>query len=249
LLSKNTIIMQRTIINLILISLLTSLAASAQTERKAIRKGNKEFKKGEFIDSEIMYRSALDINPSSFKGNFNLGGALYKQEKFEEAEQIFSDIATEQNSAEELSYTYHNLGNAHFQKEEYDKSVEAYKNALRHNPSDVETKYNLAQAQRMLQQQQEQQQDQDQNQDQDQDKDNQDDQQDKKDQENEQDKQDQQNEQNKDQKDKQQEQQQQISKEDARRMLEALQNDEKKVQEKVQKEKAKQAKVKVEKNW
>ena len=243
--------MQRTIINLMLIILLTSFAVSAQTERKAIRKGNKEFKKGEFIDSEIMYRSALDLNPSSFKGNFNLGGALYKQEKFEEAEQIFSDVTTEQNSAEELSYAYHNLGNAHFQKEEYDKSVEAYKNALRNNPSDVETKYNLAQAQRMLQQQQEQQQNQDQNQDQnkDQNKDNQDNQQDKKDQENDQDKQNKENEENKEQQDKQQPKQQQISKEDARRMLEALQNDEKKVQEKVQKEKAKQAKVKVEKNW
>lgn len=235
--------MQRTIITLFLFSLTTSFVAFGQTERKSIRKGNKDFKKGEFIDSEIMYRSALDINPSSFKGNFNLGGALYKQDKFEEAESIFSDIAANKNDSKELSNVYHNLGNAHFQKEEYDKSIEAYKNALRNNPSDAETKYNLAQAQRMLTQQQDQNQDQNQDQDQDQDKD-----QDKEDKENDQQNKDQ--DKSKDQQDKKpQDKQQQISQEDARRMLEAIQNDDKRVQEKVQEEKAKAAKVKVEKNW
>ncbi|MDY0252818.1 MAG: tetratricopeptide repeat protein [Tenuifilaceae bacterium] len=233
--------MIRTVIVLSLTMLLFAPVGYAQSERKAVRKGNKEFKKGEYLDSEIFYRSALEHNPASFKGNFNLGGALYKQDKFEESANLYADMAKASSSANdnELASVYHNLGNSYFSQEMYEESVEAFKNSLRQNPHDMETKYNLAQAQRMLQLQQ-QEQDQDQNQDENSDDDQQQDQ----------NQDDQQQDQNQDQQDQnQQEREQQISPEDARRMLEAIQNNEQQVQERVQEEKAKKAKVQVEKNW
>ena len=133
----------------------------------------------------------------------------------------------------------------HFKQENFGESVEAYKNALRHNPNDMETKYNLAQAQRMLNEQQQQQ-------DQDQDGEGEDNKQDdKKDQDKQDDKKDDKNQDQQDKKDqqKQEQQEQQISPEDARRMLEAIQNNEQKIQDRVREEQARQAKVKVEKNW
>ena len=223
--------------------------AFGQSERKSIREGNKEFKKDNFVDAEVSYRSALDQNPESYKANFNLGDALYKQEKFEESAQLFNDLSDQKVNDKDKAKIYHNLGNTLFKQQKFGESVEAYKNSLRCNPKDMETKYNLAQAQRMLLQQQQQQQQQqnqeggddkkDDKQDNNQQKDNKQDKQDDK-QQNQQQQQDQQ---------KQEQQEQQISPEDARRMLEAIQNTEQDVQERVRAEQAKQKQVRVEKNW
>lgn len=237
--------MKRFTIILAAILIFGGTIAIAQSERKAIRQGNREFKKGEFLDSEISYRSALDNNPSSIKGSFNLGGALYKQDKFEESTQIFDNLANINLDPTTKAKIFHNLGNNYFSQEKFEESVEAYKNALRNNPSDMETKYNLAQAQRMLAQQQQQQDSQNNNEDkQDQNKD-----QDKEDNKDQQDKQNEDKNQQDQQDQQQQQKEQQISPEDARRMLEAIQNNEQKIQEKVREEQARQAKVKVEKNW
>lgn len=234
--------MLRTTLLLLISLLIVSLTVFAQSEKKSVRQGNREFKKGEYLDSEISYRSALELNPSSIKGNFNLGDALYKQEKYEDAAKIFEDLSSLNIDSQEKANIYHNLGNTYFNNQKFAESVEAYKNALRNNPSDIETKYNLAQAQRMLTQQ-EQQQDQNGEGENDDNKDDQDKEQDQKQDDNQEDK-DQQ-----DKKDKPQDQEQQISPEDARRMLEAIQNNEQKVQDRVREEQARQAKVKVEKNW
>jgi tetratricopeptide (TPR) repeat protein len=225
--------------------IMLATAALAQSEKKAVRQGNREFKRGEFLDSEISYRSAIEANPSSLKGNFNLGDALYKQEKFDEATQLFQDIANAKIESNDKARVYHNLGNSFFKQQKFAESVEAYKNALRHNPSDQETKYNLAQAQRFLVQQQQQKDKQDKNDDKDKDKQEDKDKKDKQDQDK--DKQDNKEQDKQDQK--QQPKEQQISPEDAKRMLEAIQNDEKKVQDKVREMQARKAKVKVEKNW
>lgn len=217
-----------------------------QNEKKVVRQGNKEFERGEYLDSEISYRSALEVNPSSFKANFNLGDALYKQEKWEDAIETFDGLANSQISDLSKAGVYHNLGNSYFKEQKFEESVEAYKQALRLNPNDLETKYNLSQAQRFLQQQdnQDNQGDQD-NQDGENDQDKQDDEQ-KQD-----DKQDnpEDNQQDKSNDDQQEQDQQQMSPEDAQRMLDAIQGREKDIQDRLKEEKAKQAKVKVEKNW
>jgi len=228
---------------------LLSLYSLAQPEKKAIRQGNREYNNKEFLESEISYRQALEKNPSSFKGNFNLADALYKQDKFEEANTLFDGLSSVNLTDNEKAKVYHNLGNTLLKQQKIKEGIEVYKKSLKLNPTDRETKYNLSEALRMLKQQQQQQnQDNKDNKDNKQNKD-QKDQNKKDDQKKDQNKDQQkdQDKQNQNQKDKQQ-QKQKISPEDARRMLEAIQNNEKLVQQKVKDQKAKAAKVKVEKN-
>ena len=221
----------------------------AQKDRKYIREGNKHFKSQKFDNSEVSYRKASELSKDGFLADFNSGDALFRQEKYEEAGKSFERLAGKDSDKLTKSNVYHNLGNSFLLNQKLEESIEAYKNALRNNPWDYDTKYNLAYAQNLLKQQQQQEQ-QDQNQDkkdnkedkEDQNKDQQNKDQENKDQE---DKEQQNKEQNKD----QQPQPQKISKEDARRLLEALANDEKKVQEKVKKAKALQQKVRTLKEW
>jgi len=212
-----------------------------QAERKYIRQGNKQYKEKVFNESEILYRKALEKEQQSYSGEFNLGDAMYKQEKYEDAARSFHKLAENQTDPMKLGELYHNMGNSLLKAKQLEASIEAYKQALRNNPADNETRHNLAYAQQMQQQEQEQEQE---NQDQDQDKQDQDQDQDKQDQDQDQDQQNQ--DQNQDQ---QQQQQPQISKEDAQRMLQALQQDEQDLQEKLKKQKAQATKVKVLKDW
>ena len=223
-----------------------------QAERKYVRQGNKQYKEEVFDESEILYRKALEKEQQSYSGEFNLGDAMYKQEKFEDAARSFHKLSENETDPIKLGELYHNLGNSFLKANQLEASIEAYKQSLRNNPADNETRHNLAYAQQMQQQQQDQK-DQDQNQDkQDQNQDKQDQDQDKQDQD--QDKQDQdqdKQDQNQDQQDQNQDQQQQpqISREDAQRMLQALQQDEQDLQEKLKKQKAQATKVKVLKDW
>lgn len=209
-----------------------------QAERKYIRQGNKQYKEEVFDESEILYRKALEKEQQSYSGEFNLGDAMYKQEKFEDAARSFHKLAENQNDPIKLGELYHNMGNSFLKANQLEQSIEAYKHALRNNPADNETRHNLAYAQQMQQQQQ------------DQDKQDQDQNQDKQDQDQNQDKQDQnQNPDQQNQNQDQQQQQPQISREDAQRMLQALQQDEQDLQEKLKKQKAQATKVKVLKDW
>ncbi len=240
---------------------LAHLSLFAQKDRKYIREGNKEFASGKYQEAELAYRKALDKTEDPVKSSFNIGDALYKQKKFEDAAGQFDKLAEVETDKESVARTYHNLGNSYLQANKLKESIEAYKDALRKNPYDMETKYNLAYAQEKLKEQQKKkQQNKDKNKD---NKDNKDKNKDKKnqnkDQNKDQNKKDQdkkdQNKQdqnkNKDQQKKQQQQPQpnQISKEDAARILQALANQEKDVQKKVKKAKAQKAKVKTTINW
>ncbi|MGZ6416696.1 MAG: tetratricopeptide repeat protein, partial [Bacteroidia bacterium] len=197
---------------------------------------------------------ALIKNKDSYKGSFNLGDAYYNQGKYEEAANQFQLLTHRATSKDTLSKAYHNLGNSLLKSKKYQESIDAYKNALKNNPNDDDTRYNLSYAQQMLRKQQDQQKKQDKNKDKDKDKKdkdkdkNKDKDKDKKDQDKNKDKQDK-DKQDKDKQDQQKEDQNNISKEDAKRILDALQNDEKNVQDKVKKAKVNGAKVKIEKDW
>jgi tetratricopeptide (TPR) repeat protein len=218
----------------------------AQKERKYIRQGNKEFENANFENSEVSYRKAVDLEEKkSHEPAFNVGDALYKQEKYEDAIEQFNSLVDVEVSKEEKAKIYHNIGNSLLQSNKLKESIDAYKNALRNNPNDMETKYNLAYAQKKLEEQK--QQNQDQNKDQNQDKDKQDQNQDQQNKDQNKDEQEKNKDQN--QQDKQNQQQPQISKEDAERILQALANDEKDTQKKVKEQQAAAAKVKVEKEW
>ncbi len=236
--------------------LILPVLVHGQAERKFIRQGNKQYKEEVFDESEILYRKALEKEQQSYSGEFNLGDAMYKQEKFEDAARSFHKLAENQMDPIKLGELYHNIGNSFLKANQLEASIEAYKQALRNNPEDNETRHNLAYAQQMQQQQQDQQnqdqdkQDQDQDKDkQDQDKDKQDQDQDKQDQNQDKQDQDQDQDQQDQNQDQQQQQQPQISKEDAQRMLQALQQDEQDLQEKLMKQKAQATKVKVLKDW
>lgn len=243
----------KTLIILLIFSGITN-NSTAQSENNFIRQGNQAFESGDFKKAEIDYRKALDKNQKSIKGEYNLGGAIYQQKNYEEAQKLYEQLASSDLTKEQKSMTYHNLGNSFLQMQKPEPAIEAYKNALRQNPNDLDTKYNLEFAKKMLKQQQQQQQNKDQNKDQenkDQNKDQQkqDQNKDQQNQDQQQNQQDQQ--QNQDNKSQQQPQQtKQISKEDAERMLQALQDNEKKTLEKLRLEKLKNAKkVRTEKDW
>jgi len=254
----------------------SALPLFSQDENYLIGKGNDAFVDGDYVDAEESYREAMSQKPDSYKATFNLADALYKQEKYQDALKELEILAHNETEKSRLADVYHNMGNCYMKANDYQNSVDAFKKSLRNNPKSEETRYNLAYAQQKLKEQQQQQQNQQnqdqQNQDQNDNKDKQD-QQDKNKDENkdkdqkdkDQDKQDQnqdQQDKNKDQQDKnkdkkdqqnqdqQKQQKNQISKEDAERMLEALQQDENKTQEKAKKAELKKAKRHViEKDW
>ena len=222
-----------------LILFIFCFVSNAQNERPLVREGNKLYKEKKFSDAEVSYKKSLNVNKESRYGQFNLGNAYYKQGKFDDAIKQFTPLGTDKKFDKvEQSNAYHNLGNSYLQTKKYEESIAAFKNSLKLNPHDSDTRYNLAYAQAMLQKQQ-QQQKKDKN---DQKKDDKKD--DKKDQQNEKDKNDQQK---KDEQKQAQKQPQKISKEDAEKILQALNNDEKNIQKKAQKIDAK--KVVIEKNW
>lgn len=237
--------MKRTTVILSLI-LACSMVATGQKDLKYIREGNKAFKKEAFDESEIAYRKALESRGESYRAGFNLGDALYKQEKYSEAVNQFEQLLSPESNTMERSRVMHNIGNSQLNGNELQQSIESYKEALRNNPDDMETKYNLSYALQMKNQQQQQQQQQPG--DGEQEKQNQQEQEENSDQEEQEEQQNQQDP-NKEEKQERRQPSDQITKEDAERLLQALANDEKKVMEKVQKQKASAKKIATEKEW
>ena len=217
----------------IILLLLSSVILHAQSDRKMIRQGYKAYMDGNYNDAEVDFRKAEDINKESFTAKYNTSTALYQQEKIDESVLRFEELLAETTDDKDEAKLYHNLGNSFLETNKLQESIEAYKKSLRLNPSDEDTRYNLAYALEKLQEQEQQQQQQDQeNQDNKDNKENKDDQQEQDDKnKEEQDKQDQ-NEKNEDQEsgdknkegdqEQNQPQPQQLSKEDAERLLNAI---------------------------
>ncbi len=232
-----------------------SLSLFGQNTRKDIRSGNRDFREGDFQQAELKYRKALEEpDKNKVSALFNLGGAQYRQENYEAAQGSWAMVADQAESHVQKSEAAYNLGNSLMKSQDYEKAVALYKEALRKNPGFEDARYNLEYAKKMLQQQDQQNQDQ-QNQDQqNQDQQNQD-QQNQDQQNQDQQNQDQQNQdqqgqdQQEQQQQEQQQQEQQISKEDAQRMLEALQQSEKETMEKLNRTKMNASKVRIEKDW
>lgn len=218
-----------------IISLCVTALLFAQQESSDVRRGNIQYNDSNYTEAEINYRRALDKNDQSFEAHYNLGDALFRQEKFPEAveqyakaEQLLKsdDKKRKDQIANRLAATYHNMGNALYAQQQYDKAVAAYQESLRRNPKDHDTRYNLVKAMQQLQKQQ----NQDQNQQQ----------------QNEQQQQEQQQQQQNEQQ-QQQQSEQQMDKETAEQILQALEQDEQETQEKLQRQQGK--KRRVEKEW
>ena len=220
----------------------------AQSERRSMRQGNRQFKKENYAEAEIDYKKALVADSTSVAADYNLGNNYYRMENYAEADRCYKAGVDSLAKGKYGADIYHNMGNSLLKQRNWQGAIDAYKNALRRNPGDMETKTNLAYAQKMLENEQQNggggnDQNQDQNQDQNNDQ-NQNDQQQNQDQ-------DQNQDQNQDQ-DRQQNQGQQprITPQAAQQMLQAIQAQEDKTQDKVKKEKAAKLKSKQkEKNW
>lgn len=248
------------ILSLLLLSFWTS-DLLAQNPAKLLRDGNKAYHKEDFETAEKKYLEANEKSEDTFKSGFNLGTALYKQEKYEEAAKQFESMSKITDDKEMKAKAYHNLGNSLFKQEMLNESIEAYKNALRNNPKDADTRRNLAKALQMLQEQEEQEQqdgddedeneeEKDQEKDENQDGENEEEEQDNENQENDQQEEDKNEEQNKEQEQKEKEQEQrenELSKEEAERMLDAIKNEEEDLLQELQKRKGQ--KINIEKDW
>jgi Ca-activated chloride channel family protein len=130
-----------------------AVIALAQHENKTIRNGNQLYQDKKFTQAEMKYKEAIKKNKDSKEAGFNLGDALYEQKKYEEATEQFNATAKTAKDKKLQAQAYHNLGNSYLQNKKYEESINAYKNALKMNPEDDDTRYNLAYAKSKLIQQ------------------------------------------------------------------------------------------------
>ncbi|MBR6035250.1 MAG: VWA domain-containing protein [Paludibacteraceae bacterium] len=211
-------------LSVLVLMLLVSMNTFAQREAGDVRRGNKEYNKQNYTEAEVDYRRGLEANKNSYEAHYNLGDALFKQDKYADAQTEFETAAKmldKKEDKERYAKAMHNIGNCNFAQQQYDKAVAAYMESLRANPKDNDTRYNLVKAMEMLQQQQQQEQQQQEQQEQDQ--------------------------QQEQQEQQAQETEDRMDKETAEQILQALEQDEQDTQEKLQRQQGK--KRRVEKEW
>jgi tetratricopeptide (TPR) repeat protein len=208
-----------------------------QTAEQLIKEGNTKYAEQDYQGAQESYQQAVTAAPQSAEGNFNLGNTLFQQQQYDAAAEQFRIAAENTTDPTIRAKAYHNMGNAMLEKKDYSSSIDAYKRSLRENPADADTKYNLSYAQQMLKQQQQQQQ------------------QKQKEQQNKQQQPQQKPEQQKDDKSDPKDQQQNesqpkdLDKKELDRVLKSLNEDDKAVQDKVNKQKARPAGGDPEKDW
>lgn len=246
--------------------------AALEASRELTAEANEDLAERDFISAEAKYRKAIARSPENSVAPYNLGNAYYSDGSYGEAFGRYKEAGERALEKDGKHMAYHNMGNVYMQRKEYQKAVDAYKEALRNNPGDEETRYNLALAKEMLkkdqqdqqqdedenqqdQQEEDQQENQDQNQDQDQggsDEQQQDQQQDGESEKEENKEGDGEQKQEEDRKPKEQQQQprpNQLSPQQIQNLLQAMENEEKKVKEKIDAKKVKGKKVTTEKDW
>ena len=222
-----------------LMLLMVAMSVSAQTDRQYIRQGNKQFDAGDYPNAEVSYRKAVEKNPKNPQAAYNLGNALLAQKKDSAAIEQFQNASKLETNPLRKYQSFHNIGVICQSHKMYGEAIEAYKNALRLNPTDDETRYNLILCKHEKQKQDQNKQNQDQNKN-DQKKDDQKDQQ----------KQDQNKDKDKDKKeDKQQEQKPQMSKDNAEQLLNAAMQQEKQTQDRLKKAQQQPQRRNIQKNW
>ncbi len=244
--------------------------AQQRKARKMVRNGNSLYEKQQFTDASVAYKKALANSSYYDKASYNLGNALYQAKNYKEAIPQYELTAKTAEDKFTKAEAYHNIGNAMMETKNYQGAVDAYKNALRNNPNDDETRYNLAVAQKKLEKQNQDNKN-DKNKDNKDNKDNKNkdknkdkkedgDDKDKKDNKDNKDKDDKGNKDQKDKNDpkkdekknqnqKPKPQQGKMSPQQIKQLLESLNNEEKKTQKKINAKKEKGEKIKQEKDW
>jgi Ca-activated chloride channel homolog len=227
---------------------------STSPERTQTRNGNKQYNDENYTEAETSYKKALDIKNNMPEATFNLGDALYKQKRYDDAGKQFQ-LSAQNNAEPKLKANgWYNLGNSYMEQKKWEDAIKAYKNALKINPNDADSRYNLAYANEMMRKNKggggKNQDKKDEKDKKDDKKDNKDQKQDKKDDQ----KQDKQNQDkqanNQDQKNKQQQgQKSKLSKEETEKLLQALNDEEQKTTQKMLLKQMKTQKIKIQKDW
>lgn len=127
-----------------------SFVVSAQEKDKTLPKANAEYSEKKFVEAEANYRISHSKFPKRTVAPFNLGNSIYKQNQIAEAKFAYAKAIENIKSRPQKHKAFHNLGNVFMKEKNYAAAVEAYKNALRNNPSDEETRYNYALAKKKL---------------------------------------------------------------------------------------------------
>ena len=229
----------------------------AQQKDRVLPKANEEYAESKFADAEANYRISDSKFPNKATAPYNLGNSIYKQKQSSEAKFAYAKAIKNSKSREDKHRAFHNLGNVFMNEKDYTQAVEAYKNALRNDPADEQTRYNYALAKKMLKDNPPKD---DKKKDDKKDKDKKDDkkdgEKDKKDQDKDKDKKDDKGDQDKKKNDPKQDDKGEpkpqpggISKERLENLLDAVNKEEKKVQDKVNAQKVKGKPVKTEKDW
>ena len=215
-----------------------SLAAFSQTDRDYIRRGNRLMRDSVYDKAQVEYQKAIEKDNTNPISHFNLGNALLYQNKAEDAMKEYETAARLEKDKMRLAQIYHNMGVVLQSAKQFDKAVACYRNSLRNDPTNDETRYNYALALFQLKKNQGGQ-------------DNQDQQKDDKGQDEKKEQEQQQQQQKQDKKDEQQQQPQpeQMSRENAEQMLNAAMQDEKATQEKIQKAQQKRQQKQLQKQW
>ncbi len=258
----------KTILTYSLILISFCVNAQQKEKDKFLPKGNEAFEEKNYVDAEADYRISQSKFPKKAISGYNLGTSIYKQKQNSEAKYQFANALKKSKSKAEKHKIFHNLGNCLMNEKDYEGAVDAYKNALRNNPNDEQTRYNYALAKLYLKnnppkskddknknKDQKQKEEEKKNKDKNKDKNDKNKDQDKDQGDKEKDKQNQEGNQKKDKNDsnkedgKPQPNQGGISKQRLQNLLDAVNNEEKKVQDKVKKQKALTQPQQTEKDW
>ncbi|MDB0006771.1 tetratricopeptide repeat protein [Flavobacteriales bacterium] len=239
---------------LLLILLFFTIDALAQHPNSLVRKGNASYTDTLYSKAEQKYREALMKDQNSYAASFNLADAIYKQEKFSESTSLFKALSEKTQNKIEKSESFHNLGNSLMKEQKIDEAIEAYKNALRNNPRDIDTKHNLAYAQRMKNQQQKQEKEKEEEQDKEEkEEEKEKEEEEKQEEEKEEKKNNQEQNENSEEQSKEEPKKPQdpneMTEDEVEQILDALQQQEKELQEDLQKKKNKGVKLKILKDW
>ena len=143
------LILKYTLLPILFLLGLYSHAQSVEVKQWIVN-GNNYYLNKDFDKARAEYIKALSKTPNNIKANFNLGNALYELKDYQKAATHYERVAKATSDKLEKANAYHNMGNSFMQQQSYDKAVDAYKNSLRNNPKDNETRYNYALAKKLL---------------------------------------------------------------------------------------------------
>ena len=234
---------------LFILSFLMSFNAFAQNKKSYLRDGNELYTDSSYNEAEMQYRKSLEKDQDYFNASFNLADAIYKQERYEESSSLFDALKDNAPTKIDLAKVYHNLGNSLVKEQKLEEAIDAYKSALRINPKDKDTRHNLAITYKEQQKEQENKEEDNKEQENKEEENKEEENKEEENKEEEKENKEQENKEQQENESKPQEKNEEMSKEAAEKMLEAIQQKEKELQEELQKKKVKGKRVKVLKDW